>query len=141
MLASLPFALLGVLMVGWGWSMLGDASVLSESGRSTTGVVVSRELVRAGMGTTPKIDVSFTAFDGTRHVVRYTGDERVGAHIKVLYDPANPDRSSIETTRSQRGLAVFIIVCGVIFAVGTPCLFAWGAVAEARLRRSSGTSR
>ncbi|TMR89592.1 DUF3592 domain-containing protein [Nonomuraea basaltis] len=140
-LASIPFVLLGVVMVGSGWSMLDEASDLSGHGRSTTGVVVSREWVTSGMGSTPKIDVSFVAFDGTRHVVRHTGDERVGARIKVLYDPANPDKSSVEPVASQRGLGVFLIVCGVIFTVGTPCLFGWGAMAEARIRGSGGTPR
>ncbi|GAB3962726.1 hypothetical protein GCM10029978_018800 [Actinoallomurus acanthiterrae] len=137
--ASAVFVITGAIgIVRSGSRAYDDASALNRHGRTAVATVVAKQ-VRGHMPivTDAKpMKVRFTAADGTVHVVGVGGDHHVGAQIRVLYDPADPDVAVTESLTKRHFLAVWKMVGGVVLAL-CPLFMVAGAVAHVIDRRMS----
>ncbi|MFI0373202.1 DUF3592 domain-containing protein [Actinomadura sp. 1N219] len=135
-----------VPIIGFSWffggvEQMGDASALADRGRPAIGVVqdVRVESQGPGMGVKKDVLVRFSASDGTRHAVWAPGDERVGAAVRVLYDPRDPENASTESVTKQRVGGVTRIGGGAVLSFGL--LFAYVVFGWKRLRGLRRTSK
>ncbi|WP_433334487.1 DUF3592 domain-containing protein [Spirillospora sp. CA-294931] len=138
------FSGLGVVAVSMGVDEVGDASDLSERGRSASGTVVGHYERNAGpAGTQRWVIVRFTAADGTSHRMESISDEPVGAEVEVRYDPDDPavavTGTGSVTLHWVKAIAIILIgLCLIVLPPALPIKLALEARAERR-RRSSPT--
>ncbi|MGH3239025.1 MAG: hypothetical protein ACRDNL_01515 [Spirillospora sp.] len=111
---SLPF--LGFALLSGGLERMGDASALADRGRPTIGIVRDTRTESQGPGTGVKKEVlvRFAVADGTRHSVWSSGDEKVGAAVRLLYDPEDPENASTESVTEQRVSGATRVFGGVL---------------------------
>ena len=132
----------GIAVVRAGAREFGTASALSERGRTAVGTVISKQILKGPphTGETDLIRIRFTADDGDQHVVRVEGDRRVGARIRVLYDPADPHVAVTESLTTRRFRAVGRILVGVAIILSPLGIFGTviaNAIGRWRKRRTA----
>ena len=130
--ASIP--LIGFGFLKEGIDRMGGASALSDHGRYTLGIVRDTRAKSRGPGSTRKKEVlvQFTATDRTTHSAWMSGDQDVGAAVRVHYDPRDPETATTGSVTGERVAGITRIVGGALLGPGL--LLAYAAYAWSRLR-------
>jgi hypothetical protein len=117
------------VLVGVGW--LGDAGLLVARSKTTLGVVVDQKQEDSSTRDTDRLDghplyapvVSFQTADG--RTVQFTSLEYVtrteyplGRKVRVLYDPARPERAEIDSLETLWLGGALWLTCGLACIAG-----------------------
>ena len=119
-----------------GFSMLGDgvgemraASALGDRGKYTVGTVQDTRVESDGptTGYNHYVLVRFTASDRSRHDVWADGEREVGAPVRILYDPQDPETAITGSVTGERVDGITHIVGGGLLSIGVLLGYAgWG---------------
>ncbi|TDC44356.1 hypothetical protein E1281_34285 [Actinomadura sp. KC345] len=126
---ALCVPIIGFTMLGDGVDEMRDASALGDRGRYTVGTVQDTRVESDGptTGYDHHILVRFTASDRSRHDVWADGDRRVGAGVRVLYDPRDPETATTGSVAGKRVDGITHIVGGGLLSIGLLTAYAgWG---------------
>ncbi|WP_067455561.1 DUF3592 domain-containing protein [Actinomadura macra] len=126
MVVPLFVAGVGCVLLAGTVERMHDTSVFSGRGERAVGIVVARD-GHPGPPKTSAIIVRFTAADGSRHTFRESGEGRVGATVRVLYDPQNPGKATTRSPAFRWVMAsMLMVVCAVMILVGAGISFVLG---------------
>ncbi|MER6811686.1 DUF3592 domain-containing protein [Spirillospora sp. NPDC000708] len=136
------FALLltavGAGMAASGIGRLGDTSGASGRGTTIGGTVLAAKQETSGPqggSRIRRIEVRFTAPDGTVRSFWETGDADVGDTIAVHYDPEHPESFTTHSAGELRTLGVLLIAMGAALVVLMPLLLVRLGLEVHRARR------
>ncbi|MER6528969.1 DUF3592 domain-containing protein [Streptomyces sp. NPDC001508] len=117
------FAVLGYGFARSGLDGLHDASAVAARGRSADGTVLAKDEVAGPQGSrTKRIEVSFTAADGTSYRFWEGGDADVGDTIRVHYVPGRPDTASTHSPTGNRIGYGMLVLVGLALMILMPLL-------------------